>query len=220
MIFVTHDLGVIADVADEVVVMYAGQIVEHTAAASLFARPRHPYTEALLDSIPQLTPAGRALHAIPGMVPRPTACRPGCRFAPAVLLRAATSARSAPVALAAPSTGCLAARTVATAPVEPGPVHPPGRAGALGPTTRADLGDGPERADPATHRTAEPIAPCSEVTGLSKDFPIRSGRVAADDGDGQGRRRRRSPHTGRDDTGPGRRERFGQVDTGPPGARG
>ena len=60
MIFVTHDLGVIADVADDVAVMYAGQIVEQRAAADLFARPRHPYTEALLHSIPQLTPEGPA----------------------------------------------------------------------------------------------------------------------------------------------------------------
>ena len=82
MIFVTHDLGVIADVADDVAVMYAGQIVEQRAAAELFARPRHPYTEALLHSIPQLTPRGEPLHAIPGMVPRPDQFPAGCRFAP------------------------------------------------------------------------------------------------------------------------------------------
>ena len=82
MIFVTHDLGVIADVASDVVVMYAGQIIEQAAAADLFGRPRHPYTEALLDSIPQLTPKGEPLHAIPGMVPRPDQFLVGCRFAP------------------------------------------------------------------------------------------------------------------------------------------
>ena len=82
MIFVTHDLGVIADVADDVVVMYAGQIVEQRDATDLFARPRHPYTEALLHSIPQLTPRGEPLHAIPGMVPRPDQFPTGCRFAP------------------------------------------------------------------------------------------------------------------------------------------
>ena len=75
MIFVTHDLGVIADVAADVVVMYAGQIVEQAAAVDLFSRPRHPYTEALLDAIPQLTPRGEPLHAIPGMVPRGTSSR-------------------------------------------------------------------------------------------------------------------------------------------------
>ena len=82
MIFVTHDLGVIADVAADVVVMYAGQIVEQAAAMDLFGRPRHPYTEALLDSIPQLAPKGEPLHAIPGMVPRPDQFPAGCRFAP------------------------------------------------------------------------------------------------------------------------------------------
>ncbi len=60
MIFVTHDLGVIADIADEVVVMYAGQVAERTAVAELFDRPRHPYSEALLASMPQLAPPGSA----------------------------------------------------------------------------------------------------------------------------------------------------------------
>ena len=82
MIFVTHDLGVIADVADDVAVMYAGQIVERGAGAALFTRPRHPYSEALLNSIPQLTPPGEPLHYIPGMVPRPDQFPRGCRFHP------------------------------------------------------------------------------------------------------------------------------------------
>ena len=82
MIFVTHDLGVIADVADDVVVMYAGQIVEQTDSTALFTQPRHPYTEALLNSIPQLTPAGEPLHFIPGIVPRPDQVPSGCRFNP------------------------------------------------------------------------------------------------------------------------------------------
>ena len=82
MIFVTHDLGVIADVADDVVVMYAGQIVEQRSATDLFALPRHPYTEALLHSIPQLAARGQPLHTIPGMVPRPDQFPTSCRFAP------------------------------------------------------------------------------------------------------------------------------------------
>ncbi len=84
MIFVTHDLGVIADVADDVVVMYAGQIVEQTDATALFTQPRHPYTEALLNSIPQLTPAGEPLHFIPGIVPRPDQVPCGLPFQPAL----------------------------------------------------------------------------------------------------------------------------------------
>jgi peptide/nickel transport system ATP-binding protein len=82
MIFVTHDLGVIADIADDVVVMYAGQVAEQTAVAELFDRPRHPYSEALLSSMPQLASPGTALKVIPGQVPRPDEVVPGCRFGP------------------------------------------------------------------------------------------------------------------------------------------
>ncbi len=80
MIFVTHDLGVIAEVADDVVVMYAGQKVEQATAGRLFLRPRHPYTEALLTSMPQSTPIGSPLPVIPGVVPRPEEFPSTCRF--------------------------------------------------------------------------------------------------------------------------------------------
>ena len=80
MIFVTHDLGVIAEIADEVVVMYAGQKVEQATAGRLFVRPRHPYTEALLSSMPQSTPIGSPLPVIPGVVPRPEDFPSTCRF--------------------------------------------------------------------------------------------------------------------------------------------
>jgi peptide/nickel transport system ATP-binding protein len=80
MIFVTHDLGVIAEIADEVVVMYAGQKVEQATARHLFVRPRHPYTEALLTSMPQSTPIGQPLPVIPGVVPRPEDFPSTCRF--------------------------------------------------------------------------------------------------------------------------------------------
>jgi peptide/nickel transport system ATP-binding protein len=80
MIFVTHDLGVIAEIADEVVVLYAGQKVEQATASRLFMRPRHPYTEALLSSMPQSTPIGSPLPVIPGVVPRPEDFPSTCRF--------------------------------------------------------------------------------------------------------------------------------------------
>ncbi len=80
MIFVTHDLGVIAEIADEVVVLYAGQKVEQATASRLFIRPRHPYTEALLSSMPQSTPIGSPLPVIPGVVPRPEDFPVTCRF--------------------------------------------------------------------------------------------------------------------------------------------
>jgi oligopeptide/dipeptide ABC transporter ATP-binding protein len=84
MIVITHDMGVIAEVADEVAVMYAGQIVEQASAAALFARPEHPYTEALLGALPQLedhaSRVGR-LTAIPGRPPSLIEPPAGCRFA-------------------------------------------------------------------------------------------------------------------------------------------
>jgi oligopeptide/dipeptide ABC transporter ATP-binding protein len=83
MILVTHDLGVVAGRADEVAVMYAGQIVEKAPTARLFANVRMPYTEALLGSIPRLDqPRGVPLRAIPGRPPSLVAPPPGCRFAP------------------------------------------------------------------------------------------------------------------------------------------
>ncbi|HEY2563245.1 MAG TPA: dipeptide ABC transporter ATP-binding protein [Acidimicrobiales bacterium] len=176
MIFVTHDLGVIADVADDVVVMYAGQIVEQSIAADIFVHPRHPYTEALLDSVPQLTPRGEPLHAIPGMVPRPDQFLTGCRFAPRCTY-AEDGCLSAPVPLRRPQ------------PVE-------------GPTGNGAVGDsGPPPSSPvilsrcarrdeltlsgarlevaATSFVSEAakisVDPVMTVTDLVKEFPIRSG---------------------------------------------
>ncbi len=82
MIFVTHDLGVVADVCDRVVVLYAGQVVEQAPVEELFRSPRHPYTRALLKAMPQVAGAGERLTAIPGVVPLPSALPAGCRFGP------------------------------------------------------------------------------------------------------------------------------------------
>jgi peptide/nickel transport system ATP-binding protein len=169
MIFVTHDLGVIADVADDVVVMYAGQIVEHTGAHALFSRPSHPYTEALLNSIPQLTPPGEPLHFIPGMVPRPDQIPRGCRFHPRCSY-ATEACVSAPVSL-----------------------RPPGWVGEAGGSSTEDTGTVSSRcvrrdeltlagaramAEPPTGAAppaAERRPPLLVVKGLSKQFPLRTG---------------------------------------------
>jgi peptide/nickel transport system ATP-binding protein len=83
MVFITHDLGVIAEMADEVAVMYAGQIVEQAPSAELFAAPQHPYTWGLLTSTPRLeAPRGAPLAPIPGRPPSPLRPPPGCRFHP------------------------------------------------------------------------------------------------------------------------------------------
>jgi peptide/nickel transport system permease protein len=82
IVFVTHDLGVIADLCSRVIVMYAGQVVEEAPVEELFAHPRHPYTEGLLAAIPQLGTEDEPLASIPGVVPAPTAMPSGCRFHP------------------------------------------------------------------------------------------------------------------------------------------
>jgi oligopeptide/dipeptide ABC transporter ATP-binding protein len=96
MVLISHDLGVIAEVADEVAIMYAGRIVEYTSKEELFANPLHPYTQGLLASLPRFdmpdaAPARREsgdrkkrqrLKAIPGMVPRLSNLPPGCTFHP------------------------------------------------------------------------------------------------------------------------------------------
>ncbi|HQE45903.1 MAG: ABC transporter ATP-binding protein [Microbacteriaceae bacterium] len=82
VLLVTHDLGVVADFCDDVTVMYAGEPVEVAPVDDLFGRPSHPYSAGLLRSLPQRTPPGEELTAIPGMVPQPDQLPPGCRFAP------------------------------------------------------------------------------------------------------------------------------------------
>jgi oligopeptide/dipeptide ABC transporter ATP-binding protein len=82
IVMITHDLGVIAETADQVAVMYAGQIVEHAETQALFAHPRHPYTRGLLRSIPRLDDEQERLDIIPGVVPDARSFPQGCRFAP------------------------------------------------------------------------------------------------------------------------------------------
>ncbi len=83
ILFITHDMGVVAEMADDVAVMYAGAIVEQAGASELFARPSHPYTRGLLHSIPMPDrPEGERLVPIPGTVPPLHAMPEGCAFAP------------------------------------------------------------------------------------------------------------------------------------------
>ena len=86
VLLITHDLGVVAEVADRVCVMYTGKVVEESGVDELFANPKHPYTQGLLRSVPKLTEAGIAkaerLQTIDGTVPSPTNLPAGCHFAP------------------------------------------------------------------------------------------------------------------------------------------
>jgi oligopeptide/dipeptide ABC transporter ATP-binding protein len=82
IILITHDLGVVAEMADDVAAMYAGKVIEQGTADQVFDSPRHPYTQGLLASIPSLAARGRPLTAISGTVPHPLNLPPGCSFAP------------------------------------------------------------------------------------------------------------------------------------------
>lgn len=80
LLLITHDLGVVAELADDVVVMYAGQVIERASAVDLFARPSHPYTRGLFASLPRVDRNEDKLQAIEGNVPPPTRWPTGCRF--------------------------------------------------------------------------------------------------------------------------------------------
>jgi oligopeptide/dipeptide ABC transporter ATP-binding protein len=82
LVLISHDMGVIADAADRVVVMYAGRVVERAPAAELFAAPRHPYTRALIDAIPRRGSRGRPLAVLHGSPPDPARPPTGCAFRP------------------------------------------------------------------------------------------------------------------------------------------
>jgi oligopeptide/dipeptide ABC transporter ATP-binding protein len=82
MILITHDLGLVADIAHDVLVMYAGLVMEHAPAAGLFAAPLHPYSQALLATIPSLDKKRDRLQIIAGEVPNPMDIPTGCPFHP------------------------------------------------------------------------------------------------------------------------------------------
>ena len=106
ILLITHDLGVVAEMADRVLVMYAGQIVEEASVATLFSMPQHPYTVGLLGAIPALGARKPRLTAIDGLVPSPAAISAmgaGCRFAPRCPFADARCRReSPPLALVRP----------------------------------------------------------------------------------------------------------------------
>jgi oligopeptide transport system ATP-binding protein len=82
LILITHDLGVVADVADRIAVMYAGRIVEEANVHDLYGKPGHPYTLGLLNSIPRIDEKGQELRTIKGLPPNLMRIPPGCPFNP------------------------------------------------------------------------------------------------------------------------------------------
>ncbi|MFC4355680.1 ABC transporter ATP-binding protein [Chryseomicrobium palamuruense] len=81
IILITHDLGVVAETCERVVVMYAGKVVEEGPVETIFTNPQHPYTKGLLASVPDMRYKKQSLYSIPGNVPKPGSIKEGCRFA-------------------------------------------------------------------------------------------------------------------------------------------
>jgi peptide/nickel transport system ATP-binding protein len=82
ILLITHDLGVVSELAERVIVMYAGNVVEESLIEELFEKPLHPYTEGLIASVPSIDGEIKRLHSIPGNVPSPDEMPKGCKFAP------------------------------------------------------------------------------------------------------------------------------------------
>ncbi|MFI8497957.1 ABC transporter ATP-binding protein [Streptomyces sp. NPDC085524] len=111
LILITHDLGVVADVADKIAVMYAGRIVEAAPVHAIYKAPAHPYTRGLLDSIPRLDQKGQELYAIKGLPPNLLAIPSGCAFNPRCPMAQAVCRNDVPPLYAV--TGAPGARTSA-----------------------------------------------------------------------------------------------------------
>jgi oligopeptide/dipeptide ABC transporter ATP-binding protein len=138
VLLITHDLGIVAEMADAVAVMYAGQIIESAPTRDLFRDPKHPYTRGLFASLPHRRRRGQELAVLEGTVPDPAAWPPGCRFEPRCPKRF-EPCRAIPPSWAEPRLGhivaChlyppgetesapLAAEPASTAPLAPEPVH-------------------------------------------------------------------------------------------------
>jgi oligopeptide/dipeptide ABC transporter ATP-binding protein len=124
VILITHDLGVVAEVATDVVVMYAGRVVESAPVKRLFAHPRHPYTRGLLRTLPSSETKARArLPVIEGLVPDPFALPPGCRFADRCPMVVAECTKAEPELVAVTEAGAAEAAEGADAASGDGAVH-------------------------------------------------------------------------------------------------
>jgi peptide/nickel transport system ATP-binding protein len=202
MLLITHDMGVIARHTDRVNVMYAGRVVETAAVSELFSEMRHPYTQALLASIPQLNQdARKALHAIPGLPPDLSSPPTGCRFAPRCML-ATDKCRSEEPPLVGetsahlfscwhPVSGPLALETIPTGGPDAdsiGLAAPVSEAGFVAdvaievPAASADsplaVADRPVApADAADGASGPDRKPLLDLRNLVKEFPVRSGAI-------------------------------------------
>jgi peptide/nickel transport system ATP-binding protein len=177
VILVTHDLGVIGAHTDRTAVMYGGRIVETAATRELFAGPRHPYTEALFDALPEMARAGRrTLYSIPGRPPDLTGPSAGCRFAPRCRHARDFCSTRQPVL-----DGDHPAHLYACFfPV--GAVLPAGAGGSAGSPVSAWSRDGEPPAPPDTEPAAAgpaaaALPPLLAVRDLVKTYPVTSGAI-------------------------------------------
>ncbi len=172
VILVTHDLGVIAGRTERVAVMYAGRIVEHAETAAIFADPRHPYTEALLDALPELAdPGARSLYSIPGRPPARAQVLPGCSFAPRCRYASDWCTSHEP-GLEEDNPGHVYACFFPIGAVTGVPADAAGRRPSAWSAGRARASAG-RRGTGVLPGPAD--APLLEVTGLVKNFPVISG---------------------------------------------
>ena len=179
LMLITHDLAVVAGMAQQVALMYAGQIIEMAPAAEFFANPQHPYARALLQALPDADRRGQALAAIPGTVPPLTQAFVGCRFAPRCVHALPTCHTTLPVL-----TGPVGrqVRCLLLAPGGPGlPAEPtqPAAGTAPAPTLAAAVRDAASvlavpPTNTSTHTTAN-AAPLLQVSGLNVSFVLRKG---------------------------------------------
>jgi len=165
IVFVTHDFGVVADICHRVAVMYAGQVVERASVEGLFARPRHPYSEGLLVSMPQAAGRDQRLAVIPGQVPRPGLMPAGCRFHPRCAHAEAACAEAAvDLTLTDSDAWARCARHAEVA-----------LQGAADVLTAAEGAGSPRLATSVAGSAALPAGPLLEVRDLVKHFPVTSG---------------------------------------------
>jgi peptide/nickel transport system ATP-binding protein len=168
MLLITHDMGVIAGHADRVQVMYAGRMVEVTATPNLFQHMRHPYTRALLASIPRLSQDGnRRLLTIGGLPPDLAQPPDGCRFAPRCGLATAKCRDQEP-----PLAGETAAHLFSCWH----PVDGPADAGTGSGAASAPVAAG-RAAGPGSEAATAPVPPLLEVRDLVKEFPVTAGAI-------------------------------------------
>ena len=211
ILFITHDLSLLIEIADTIAVMYAGRVVEQAQATALFRSPRHPYTLGLLSSFPSLHGPRRRMTGIPGSPPDLRELPSGMRVPPALRVRAGPLPYRRPgpgpaAGRRGPGGGLLAARRNRDGPRPAGPT----RAGRLSPSpTASGARCDHARADPRgpppdqalRHAPDRPPGPDGSAPGRADRGARRRGRLAGP-GPGPGHRRRR-------------RERLGQVHAGP-----